>query len=194
MKNKILLLSLMVIIALTSCSKFRYKQTEVKEEDKPQVSVTNTISIPVDKDVAPMTGEIPANNPDTVLTVTSTDEKFFLRNGQDANFIYGGRINPEDVYWVYEQTLDGYNLSLKYKTEVVDIQFERLCQNFIVASPSLTNVKYPKSMRYEQIIWTPREDGYWEVRMGTTERGCKSKALQDLQKLRNKDYDKAVPK
>lgn len=194
MKNTILLVSMMALIGLTSCTKFRYKPKEVKEEDKPQVSVTNTISIPTDKDVAPMTGEMPANNPDTVLTVTSTDEKFFLRNGQDANFIYSGKINPEDVYWVYEQTIDGYNLSLKYKTEVVDIQFERLCQNFIVASPGLTNVKYPKSMRYEQIIWTPREDGYWEVRMGTTERGCKSKALQDLQKIRNKDYDKAVPK
>lgn len=192
--KKILIFSLLSIVLLSSCSRFRNRHSEVKEEDKPEVSVTKTISIPADHDQAPMTGETPKANPDTVLTVNSMDEKFFLKNGQDANFVYGGRINPEDVYCVYEQTLDGYTLSLKNKTDIVDIEFERLCQTFIVASPSLTNVKYPKSLKYEQIIWTPREDGYWEVRIGTTERGCRSKALQDLQKIRTKDYEKTVPR
>ena len=59
----------------------------------------------------------------------------------------------------------------------------------VIASKVFSN-----HLKYEQVIWTPRKDGTWEVRIGTTERGCKSSALGNLKELRTKEYEKNIPK
>ncbi len=189
-------------IILFSCSSYQYSGEKTKTEkekkvqearsEEPKIKVSKTVTIPSDGS-APIAGYEPAGAPDTVLTFAEVGEKYSVLKGQTVNFIYDG-IDPESTFIIYESTLDGYNIELAYKTDPVVINFTKLCQIFIVASPSFTNVIVPENLRYEQVIWTPREDGSWEVRIGTVERGCQSTALQNLQKLRNKQYETNMPK
>ena len=150
--------------------------------------------IPSDKESSPVPGVTSFSNPDTTLVFTSVGQTYNVGFGKEVNLVYEGGINPDDTYLVYESTLDGYTLQLKNRTDEVEVKLERLCQYYIVASPNFTTIKVNPSLKYEQIIWTPRPDGTWEVRIGATERGCKSKALQELQKVRTKDYEKGLPK
>lgn len=133
------------------------------------------------------------SKPTKVMTFQKVGDKFSVKNGETINFIYDG-IEPEDTFVIYESTENGYNLELAYKKEPITVVFNKLCHSFIVANPNLTYLEIPPSMKYEQIIWTPREDGTWEVRIGSVERGCSSKILQGLNKLRNKQYEQNVPK
>lgn len=163
-----------------------------KAQDLPDMNISKSVVIPGDG-TAPIVGVDISDRPDTLLTFSSVGESFEVRNGQVVNFIYDG-VDPEDTYILYESTFDGYILKLLKRDEIVDVEFKKLCQIYVVRAPELTNVDIPKNLKYEQIIWTPRADGTWEVRIGTTERGCKSQALKDLQRLRNKTYESNVPK
>ncbi len=165
-----------------------------KEEVSVDIKTSQSVKIPNDKSLTPIPGMQPFASPDTVLYVSEIGQEFEVKNGQEVNFIYEDGIEPEETYFTYESTYDGYVLQLHERTEPVDVEFKRMCQIFIVANPNLTAVKVPNTLRYEQIIWTPRTDGTWEVRIGTTERGCKSKALRELRKLRNKNYEHSIPR
>ncbi len=165
--------------------------TKPKIEDI-DIEVTKSVTIP-DDGSAPVAGVKPVDSPNRVLTFQKIDEEYEVKNGEVVNVIYDG-INPEETYIVYESTFDGYTLRLAYRNDPVNIEFKKLCQIYIVASPELTKMKIPRSLRYEQVIWTPRKDGTWEVRIGTTERGCKSQALRELQELRNQKYENSIPK
>ena len=144
--------------------------------------------------MTPIAGEKLIENPDTVITVSNLGQRFELKPGQEVNVIYGDSIDPDATFFVYESTVDGYILELRKRNDEITVSFNRLCQVFIVASPNLTDVEVPANLKYEQIIWTPRMDGSWEARIGTTERGCKSKALQDLKNMRTKEYENSLPK
>ncbi len=185
----------LVVLAITSCKTYQYKQWTYESEEKQihvEITPSQSVSIPSDGS-APIAGLKPKDKVDKVITFTQVGEKFELKNGQSANFIYDG-ISPEETYIIYEQTLDGYILQLAYRNEKVHLSFSRLCQIYIVANPALVTTEVPQNLRYEQIIWTPRADGTWEVRIGTTERGCKSPALDDIKKLRTKTYESQIPK
>lgn len=187
---------LIIILVITSCKTYQYKQhqTYESEERKIQVEITPSQSVAIPNDgSAPIAGVKPREKVDKVITFTQVGEKFELKNGQTANFIYDG-VSPEETYIIYEQTLDGYILQLAYRDEKVHLPFTRLCQIYIVSNPALATTEVPNNLRYEQIIWTPRADGTWEVRIGTTERGCKSPALDELKNLRTKTYESQVPK
>jgi hypothetical protein len=201
MKKLIFYFMLSGIVFLNSCympvNNYANEQSERKEngsEDVADIRISKSVKIPEDKSQTPVPGEQMFDSPDTVLYVSEIRQQFEVKNGQEVNFIYEEGIEPEETYFTYESTFDGYVLELHERSEQVDVEFKRMCQIFIVANPNLTSVKIPKSLRYEQIIWTPREDGTWEVRIGTTERGCKSKALKDLRKLRDSNYEKLVPR
>ncbi len=187
-------LILIIAFGMVACQLPQQKQfkTPPQEVEQQEMTVSQSVSIPQDGS-APIAGISQVDNPDQTVTFTSVGEKFDVKNGQEVNIIYDG-IDPEETYIVYESTFDGYSLELAYRSDPVSIFFEKLCQIKIVANPALTQVVIPKELRYEQIIWTPRADGTWEVRIGTTQRGCKSSALRELQKLRDKGYEKSVPK
>lgn len=187
----ILLLFVFIAITFTSCY---LPKSGSSNNEKIDITVSKSISIPSDRESSPIPGFNTIDRADTTLVFTSIGQKFEISLGKDVNLVYEGDINPEDVFLVYEQTLDGYSLQLKNRTDHIDISFLHLCQTAIVGSPNNTSINIPQNMKYEQIIWTPRIDGSWEVRIGTTERGCKSRALQDLQKIRTKEYDKKVPR
>jgi hypothetical protein len=195
-------LLLLSIVLLNSCyvpiNNFSGGQTDKPDEKNEDVSLdiktSQSVKIPEDKSMTPVPGEQLFDSPDTVLYVSEIGQQFEVKNGQEVNFIYEDGIEPEETYFTYESTFDGYVLELHERNERVDVKFKRMCQIFIVANPNLTSVKVPKTLRYEQIIWTPRRDGTWEVRIGTTERGCKSKALRDLRELRDNNYEKSVPR
>lgn len=187
---------IITLIIISSCQVPQqrvYKSPDYSEESSSQdIAVSNSVIIPTDG-ATPIAGINSLNNPDTVLTFSEIGQKYEIKKGQSVNFIYEG-INPEETYIIYESTWDGYTLELAYRSDKLNIAFSRMCQTYIVASPELTTVQVPKNLKYEQIVWTPRSDGTWEVRIGTVERGCQSKALQELQKLRTKDYEGKVPK
>ena len=192
MKRYFLLFASMILIV--SCQTGYHKNDpEIKENiDNYEITVSQSARIPKDGS-GPVAGFSPEAKPDTVITFTGLDERVFVTNGNAVNFIYDG-IDPDDTYIMYESWDDGYYLTLKSKMQGVDVKFHKICQIFIVGNPSLTRIAVPETMKYEQIIWTPRSDGTWELRIGSTERGCKSKSLDELQKVRDKKYESNVPK
>ncbi len=196
MKNNIIKLAVILTsLLMFSCANVYRGDDDFQnssEDYSSDIQTTRTVYIP-DDDSGPVAGFTPAESPDTVVTFSELGKRIFVKNGTTVNFIYDG-IDPDDTYVKYESWEGGYYIQLMNKNQRVDVHFSKICQLFIVQNPSLTIVDVPRKLRYEQIIWTPREDGTWEVRIGTTERGCKSKSLQDLQKLRTKKYKNNVPK
>jgi hypothetical protein len=198
MKHLFIIMSLTMLLILFSCQTYRtQKDKEVAaeiEQSKNDYEVKPSKSVYIPKDGSgPVAGFSEANNSDVVITFSELGKPYFVQTGQTVNFIYEG-VDPDDTYIMYESYGNGYNLTLRKKDDRVGVKFEKNCQLFIVGNPSLTSVRIPDNLKYEQIIWTPRIDGTWELRIGTTERGCKSKSLDELQKMRNKSYENAVPK
>jgi hypothetical protein len=199
MKKILILIALSSFIVLLSCQTGYRTQKDKEiaseiEQTKNDYKITQSKSAVIPKDGSgPVAGFSEASNPDVIITFKEFGVPQFVENGKTANFIYEG-IDPDDTYIMYESYGNGYNLTLRKIDERVAIKFEKLCQLFIVGNPSLTSIRIPENLRYEQIIWTPRTDGTWELRIGTTERGCKSKSLDELQKMRNKNYENSVPK
>ncbi len=194
---KILMSLLVLTLFLSSCGQvYRESYQDDKEIQESintyEIQTSYNAKIP-DNGSGPITGVVPLENPDTVIIFTGLDDRFFVPNGKDVNFVYDG-IDPDETYIMFESALDGYYLTLKNKYEGVDVKFNKICQLFIVGNPSLTRIQVPSTLKYEQIIWTPRKDGTWELRIGSTERGCKSKSLDELQKMRTKSYEEKVPK
>lgn len=200
MKNINLLIIIMILL-LPSCATYKGEDNEYtpkpkREENigilKPEINTTQSVVITGDNSY-PITSTELAKNPSRTVTLNEIGQKLKVKTGEVVNFIYDG-IDPEEIYILYESTDDGYNLELNYKTSPINIIFKRMCHSFIVASPNLTSITVPHELKFEQIIWTPREDGTWEVRIGTMERGCASPALQNLNKLRTKKYENSIPK
>ncbi len=188
-KIKIILVFVFIAV-LSSCQTYKEERTDI---DTGNIKVSKSVEIPKDENAAPVAGFAEAQNADRIITFSGIGDKVHIKYGQTVNFIYDG-INPEQTYIKYESTDDGYNLELANRNDPVVVRFWNLCQNYVVASPSLTNIDIAPNLNLEQIVWTPRADGTWEVRIGTVERGCKSQALQELQKLRTKEYEKNLPR
>ncbi|MCX6155779.1 MAG: hypothetical protein NT007_16650 [Candidatus Kapabacteria bacterium] len=189
------LFNCVIIVALISCAP-RSRFIDVNKPDNAstdvKVDVSKSAVIPRDGST-PIAGSNALDNPSRVVTFSNIGQKIDVKNGETVNFVYDG-IDPESTYIIYESTDDGYTLELAVRDQPVAIYFTKMCQNFIVANPSLTIVNVPDNLKFEQIVWTPRSDGTWEVRVGAVERGCKSPALNHLNKLRNKNYEKNLPK
>lgn len=192
MKTKLYLLLICLSFALTACpSPHGSSKNEIKYNE---VTIQKTASVVVPKDGdTPVAGVALAEKPSQTLTFSKIGEKFSVKYGEVVNIIYDG-VDPEDTFIMYESTMNGYDLILKPKNETHLINFTYLCQQFVVLNPDRTLVAVPGNLRYEQVIWTPRSDGTWEVRLGSTDRGCKSPALNDLNKLRTKEYQNSIPK
>jgi hypothetical protein len=128
-----------------------------------------------------------------VVTFNTIGQKIDVKNGETVNLLYEG-IEPDDAYLRYESTMDGYMLELAPRDQYMIVNFERLCQKFIIDNPANAAITVAEDLRYEQVVWTPRDDGLWEVRIGSTNRGCESEALDKLNKLRSIDYERNLPR
>lgn len=158
----------------------------------PDPALPTSVTLPGDGG-APAPAMEKAKSPTTTLTFTKVGQREFVKTGEAVNLLYDG-IDAKSTYVKYESAENGYWLEVALTKEPTIVEFSYLCQRFIVANPALTSIGFGNGLRYEQIVWTPRQDGSWEVRIGATERGCKSEALDDINKLRTKDYQKEVPK
>ncbi|OGU14297.1 MAG: hypothetical protein A2X61_16150 [Ignavibacteria bacterium GWB2_35_12] len=191
MKSIKIILVLLTALAIWSCQ--TYRDTERENVSTENIKVSKSVIVPKDEGAAPIAGFTELPSPGQVVTFNGIGQKVHVKTGETVNFVYDG-IDPEKTFIIYESTDNGYNLELAWRNEPIVVHFWQLCQIYVVATPALTNVDIPANLQMEQVIWTPRADGTWEVRIGTIERGCKSKALDDLQKMRNKDYEKNVPR
>ena len=189
--KKIIILALLVIMATSfdSCVTYQEKQENNKLE---KVNLPKSVELPKDGST-PVAGMTPSQTPSQTITFKGYGEKVNVKTGETVNFVYDG-IDPDQSYVMYESTDDGYTLTLAKLNQQVEVEFTRLCQTYVVASYKTTNVNLADDVKYEQIVWTPREDGTWEVRIGTTSRGCKSEALDRLNRLRNREYEANVKK
>lgn len=158
----------------------------------PDPGLPTSVTLPSDGG-APVTTMEKAKTPTTSLTFTKVGQREFVKTGEAVNMMYDG-VDSKSTYVKYESAENGYWLELALIKEPTIVEFSYLCQRFIVANPALTSIGFGNGLRYEQIVWTPRQDGSWEVRIGATERGCKSEALDEINKLRTKEYQKEVPK
>ncbi len=192
--RKLPVILLFAVFILNSCEMMKQRRYEKpqKEPEEVEIVTSNSVIIPAGGG-SPIAGETALESPDTTVVFSDMDQEYEVKKGQEVNIVYEG-INPDDTFIIYESTWDGYILRMAYRNEPLDIGFKRLCQIYIVASPTLTTIDVPSDLRYEQIIWTPRRDGTWEVRIGTTERGCRSSALNELDDLRSKEYENNVPR
>lgn len=127
------------------------------------------------------------------VVLSSTGQRVEVKNGESVALVYDG-IDTENSYLRYESTEDGYALTLATRNEFVVLDFKTLCQIYIIDNPANSAVSLPDNLRYEQVVWTPRSDGLWEVRVGSVNRGCRSEALENLEKLRRGEYEKSVPR
>jgi hypothetical protein len=103
------------------------------------------------------------------------------------------RIQKEDCEIVYEQGPDCYYLRTINYQKMTPIKFNCICQKFYLSNPWMKQITFVEELKYEQIIMTPMANGLWEVRIGTTNRGCDSKALDKLPKLRDREYERNLP-
>lgn len=174
---------LLLLAFVVSCTTGRHTTTVQKTIELPQ-----SVYIPSDGST-PITGAEFVSKDNPTITFTKYGEKKFVKTGQNVNFIYEG-ISPENSFLLFESTDDGYYLQLIRNDAPAEIHFDRLCQTFIVADPAMTLITISDDIKYEQIVWTPRKEGNWEVRIGSTTRGCKSEALDRLNKLRTSEYEK----
>ena len=162
--------------------------TQVKP--KP-IDVTQSIIIPSDGST-PIALKKTSDKAAREIVFSKMGQKEMVMNGETVNIKYEG-VDPNLVYISYESFEDGYYLELSSIIEQKVVNFGKRCQSFIVASPATTTIRVAETVRYEQLIWTPREDNSWEVRIGTVEQGCKSVALDAIKKLRTREYETAVP-
>ena len=178
-----IILAVLPLFMLHSC-------VQPRTHDFENVPQTQSVVLPADGDL-PIAGLDAVEKPTTTITFARVGESYEVSTGEKVNIIYDG-INDEDTYLMYESVDDGYILTLSYLNEPVDIEFDRMCQTYVVASPEATTISISETLQYEQIIWTPRFDGTWEVRVGTVNRGCRSPALKHLNKLRGRQYNKQI--
>ncbi len=161
----------------------------------------DTVYIPCPGEGDPEFGFKEGDEPVKGITVPPVREVLFEAFGQvelvkfceSVEIIYDG-IAPEDVQILYEAIDEGYLLHLKRIGERKVIEFKYLCQSFILSNPESTSLTFTDELRYEQIIWTPMENNLWEVRIGTTERKCKSRALESIKHKRTSDYESQIPR
>ncbi len=155
------------------------------------IDVTQSIKIPMDGST-PISMKKKNKEALKTLVFTKVGQREKVLNGDMVNIEYKD-VNTNKTYIAYESTEEGYWLELSSLMEQKVINFSKRCQSYIVASPATTTVRVDDQVRYEQIIWTPRADNSWEVRLGTVEQGCKSDALEAIQKVRTREYQQNVP-
>jgi hypothetical protein len=187
--------------AMSSCAQRDMRSTGRERPDRDRGRppggeaarpLPGAVEIPGDGS-APRTGAAGIARPSRIVTFSQIGQRVDVRTGEVVNLVYDG-IDPETSYLRYEATDGGYMLELTQRNEYVTVTFAWICQIFVVDNPANCTVVVPEELRFEQIVWTPRADGLWEVRAGNVNRGCKSEALDSLGKLRTRAYEANIPR
>jgi hypothetical protein len=131
-------------------------------------------------------------SPDREITFAKIGDTVNVYPCQKVNINYAKSFNIEDVYILYQSQDWGYILELSKKSDFKQIKLDKLCMVMYTANPNLATIVVPFNLRYEQIIWTPMSNGYWELRLGNVNRGCKSRGLSGIGILRTPEYEKQV--
>lgn len=156
------------------------------------VQVPQSVVVPADGS-SPVFMADPDKNPARRIAFEKIWQKEKIKTGETVNITYPNAVKVEKVYLAAESDEDGYWLQLSEQKDPIKINFIKRCQTFIALHPRAAYVSVDKLLKYEQVIWTPRADGTWEVRIGTKEQGCVSSALERIKELRTTDYEKTVP-
>jgi len=167
-----------------------------------QRAALDTISIPLQVSI-PSNGNAPVyytkfdpRKKARTIAFDTIGHSHIVHFGETVNLSYGQSIPLRDVYVRARPAEGGYLLETAKLSAPTVVELKELCDIQVVQSPAVTTVLYDKRLRYEQIIWTPRVDGTWEVRIGTKQgRGCNSPALEELQLLqKGVMYNKLLPR
>jgi hypothetical protein len=162
-------------------------QTKVQDMELPL-----SVEIP-DKDTPPRPGRSISGAASRVITFDTVGQSYLVFTGEIVNIQYKN-IDTKKTFIKYSSVEEGYYIQLLETSTPTPVNFTKLCEKYIVASPSKTIIMVDNALKYEQIVWTPMDNGQWEVRIGTTGReGCSSPALENINKLRNPDYIKNRP-
>lgn len=139
---------------------------------------------------------LPEKTSSTVRTVVWNNfgQKELVKNCEVVTFIYSSKVQPEDADFYYEQVEEGYMLYLKMVGKVTELNLDCLCKKFEVTNPLSYRIKISPELKYEQLIMTPMSNEFWEIRLGSIDRGCKSPAKDDLKSKRDKNYESKLPK
>jgi len=156
-----------------------------------KLSVVRSVS--VSKTTTPITDTV--ENPNAVRTIQfdSLRQREKILYGELVNTRIKGEAVAFRSYFSFESDYDGYWMELSDAQSIRPINFDCMCKTFIVLSPKTTDVNFDDRLRYEQIVWTPRKDRTWEVRIGNVRRGCRSEALEELPDLRTREYENNKP-
>lgn len=160
--------------------------TDADQIKLESIATTQSVSIP-DKDSPPEISDKPSKKFTRVVTFTKYGQEELVRTGESVNVTYEN-VDVPNSFISYRSVEDGYFLTLQKLSDKTPVKFNKLCESFIVRHPSKTLIMIDEKLKYEQVIWTPLENGQWEVRVGTVQQSCPSPALKDLDKLRSPDY------
>jgi hypothetical protein len=168
-------------------------QSKVREKKIERPTLAKCIEIPADGSPPYITGEC-SERLKKDITFNKINQREFLTTAQKANIVYDKSIDTNNVYILFEQAENGYFLELMDIKQKKSLELNRICKTFTIANPYLASIDIADHLRYEQVIWTPRPDGQWEVRIGTTggRTKCKSPALNWLNKARTPEYERGV--
>ncbi len=161
--------------------------TDADQIKLESIVTTQNVTIP-DKNSSPVISDKPKKKFTREIVFNRYGQEELVNTGESVNISYEG-VDVPNSFISYRSVEDGYYLTLQRSSDKTPVRFSKLCESFIVRHPSKTIVLIDDMLKYEQIIWTPLENGQWEVRIGTVQEDhCPSPALADLKKLRTSEY------
>ncbi len=153
--------------------------------------IITTGKVNQDDDIGVIAGEeIQSKTPNKILLFSSVGETHNFKRGDIVEVITQG-INFEDntFYYTFDKNSDLISMSLKPR-EACDVKLINKCAVVTWNDPNnIPTIKLADNMKPEQIIITPLFDedcqrsGY-QIRYGSTERGCYSVAKKVLEDFR----------
>jgi len=151
--------------------------------------ITGTAGITVDDNGAVAGYSDPENQSTTSFVFTGSGQQFVFKKGQKVN-ISVDNVDFSKVTFVI--ATDEENNTVKMQTVNVSdaiVYFEKKCQVFTWHEPNyLPKIEVADSVENQQIVLTPmfnddcEKIGY-QIRYGSTERGCREEAKEVLRKF-----------
>lgn len=112
-------------------------------------------------------------------------EDYIIKNGEIVQLqIDNLNINTVNIDLVPDENTG--DILIRIRPKIKDtIVFQNKCQTFFRYSTDIPNVKVADGLKFEQIVYTPIFDKNcnhigWNLRYGSIERGCNSKAIKEI--------------
>lgn len=176
----------LVALLLNGCGLFVKDESKIKLE----LNIINSIYYN-DKADFYFTGYQLLAFPDTTFNVENYGDEFFLPAGKTMNVKYI-KTSPYQTFLLSEISPNGIFFRAINPIERIKIKFDKICQSFVIAHPSLTDIEIDKTLRLEQIKITPRHDGSYQITIGDKGRGCEELMKSEKNILRSKEYEMMI--